>query len=517
MANVMLPKYVPCSKQPQHGFNLQDQFNHPGTLICVGDYVNQKVESQLRVKLESTPEGIAKSGNGDAAAMVVIPAQSAFVIGVTSYVMSFIYNGGSAFETISGYYEQGTGKMELVNLNIKNNTATPGALRFTAQVGSTTLQFSTSAGFLVLGKKYNVVILPRLGGNAEVWINGSKATIAYDVAVPSSLQPFASDGAWTYLTMNYFGGYGPTTTKMLLLARLQTQNFDPVAMSTNPWQLFHQRVQSPQNVTTKENRKPIIRESNMLGTSKRKLSDVNLLEVSFANSSTPGLASRFNPANKISHGIVMYQRGKHFIYTKTDRILTPVAGSNAPEVFTIGGVGFKANTTVRTPGLSGTTSNISIMGGQAWPAQTTVLALVIPRGSITDTTILVGSSRTSDNAGKIGFTMSGGEWAFRSNALYTMPGAAVEEKPTALVFVGYKTNTVQIGKLYVDGILYVNNSAIFGSGAYSDNNSITYDPTQSDILLTVYWNRILSDSEVLEVSNNPWQLFRQSSNLPLLK
>ncbi len=294
------------------------------------------------------------------------------------------------------------------------------------------------------------------------------------------------------------------------------------AFHDNPWQLFYKKVNTPLDVTTKENRKPILRESTLLGTSKRKLSDTTVvnvptgdtkkvlsrqpvnasaIEIAWSNSITRSLFDLFTPPY-VGHADVKGMLGK--ISQPTSERSTSLTNN----------VGAKP-----TPmGLAYTAFNLNCgVGFLNTGASIFTSYCRMKLNSFTS-----GDCNFLGDAFNLGVGLYAGTNATFYVELYTgtfikTPIALTAElgKYYDIVTVTSATNV----KLYIDGILMFDQAPSYWNGQGRHGILVTGLVTIGaiDFITVAGWTRALSFAEVRSISNNPWQLFKNQSQLILPK
>ena len=295
------------------------------------------------------------------------------------------------------------------------------------------------------------------------------------------------------------------------------------SISSNPWQLFRQKVSVPLDVTVKENRKPVIRESNLLGTSKRKLSDVNVLKgesVEKVLSKQPQQATGVNWSNPLSSGLVFgYSAAADYDFL--GRIPVGVtsngSGPRNPGIVGIGKLQ-DTNRAARFLPLPNITSSPNV----------TIAVLFQRTGAVGQWARLFDTKQGSQGMTVFLNSAGTGQNVIRCTANAAAAGHDLSatltdsSKPTLVVFtVADASARIYEGNIQIassasgGGTLQQNsaNSILFGS----ESSSSIVSPFNGLTYMLCVWNRTLSAIEVANLSANPWQLFKNQSQLILPK
>lgn len=295
------------------------------------------------------------------------------------------------------------------------------------------------------------------------------------------------------------------------------------AFHENPWQLFRQKVNIPLDVTVRENRKPVIRESNLLGTSKRKLSDVNVLKgeaIEKVLSKQPQYATGINWSNPLSSGLVFgYSAAADYDFL--GRVPTGVTSSGSGQR-TPGTVGIgklqdatRAARFLRLPNITNSPNATVLVLFQRTGTVGQWARLFDTKQGSQGLTIFLNSAGAGQNL--ISCTASAAAAGHDLSATLTD-----SSKPTLVVFSVadalariYESNIQIASSISGGGTLQQNtaNSILFGS----ENASSIVSPFNGVIYLLCVWDRTLSPIEVRNLSTNPWQLFKNQSQLILPK
>lgn len=236
----------PATLQPQSEFKLRQDLDLPGTLVCVGSYINQPILSTNNVTTVNTQYGKALIGSSLSAA-VRVGKQPLFDSTKTAYVISYIHKS-SIRRNFAGYYASNDNTEERITINANaSGVSVSGRINIgILDALGNVFSISVSSSVFVLDGAYSIVVIPRHGGAAEIWVNGSKLTnVVYgsDTAITGGGYSAIN---WNYMSQNVDDAPdGAMNSQVMLFARLQTQNFDAKSISSNPWQIFRQSSNLP--------------------------------------------------------------------------------------------------------------------------------------------------------------------------------------------------------------------------------------------------------------------------------
>ena len=361
-----------------------------------------------------------------------------------------------------------------------------------------------------------VVVIGRRWFNVDtsLWMDGEQ--VATGGPNGSTLSPL--NGADAYLVNGQLRGAfdngqnGVSYGWMIFNRALSDEEIRNI--SDNPWQLFRQKVSTPLDVTTKENRKPILRESTLLGTSKRKLSDTNVISVPTGD--TKKVLSR-QPVNASATEIAWSNPITRALFD----VLTPPYVGHAD-----------------AKGMLGKISHLNSERGH--PLTAGVGAKPIPLGLSytaynlncgvgfvnTGASVFTSYCRMRLNSFTVGDSGFLGESfglrvGLSANAtffveLYTGSFIKIPIALTAEIGKTYDVVTVTSAanvKLYINGVLLLDQSPNYWNGQGRHGILVTGLVTIGaiDFVAVAGWTRALSFAEVQSISNNPWQLFRSTS------
>lgn len=505
--NVMLPKYVPCSKQPQGPAEID--WGNPISRELYGAWhggspLNEAIRGlashdganpQL-IYYRLTREGTAHTSDVSSSSIGKsyrlrnqTPWASPFTIVARFRIRSIPAGDRSvvSFSNISG---------ESAAIDIK---ATGKIQGYTIRANTTIESDST----YTVGTWLTVVYVGK-EGDFRLWINGVKQ-VAQGIGSTSSFQGRQNIG---------LSGSDADIVTALTFSRALS-DAEVVSISANPWQLFHQRLITPQNITTKENRRPIIRESNMLGTSKRKLSDVNLLKVlkkpmmkqpqEWAEIDWGGVGAGLATASNFGAGPIGIAQG------------WAPSGSGASFVAAPGGVGASANGS----GGFNATNPITIAPGAStsFAVMLTFRLNATGQGPSYALFQLQGAGQTAIIYGYVAGTFELYTDGHTGSSPRGSSGIQINDLNTHTLIYSYD-GTVFSG--YLDGRRVFSTPLTFALPASAPSDGRLLRSNVADYLrATVFghatFSRALSDAAARSLSANPWQIFRQSSNLPLLK
>lgn len=507
MANAMLPKYVPCTKQPQGLAEID--WGNPLTRGMLSSIVTSlqydPVSSSNLSALGNPSVSISGIGTGSATA-AQYSLQTRGPIGSNK-----IFDGLTLVAVIDGL-DNSSNPTSAVHTFVGADTPEYGTSIVQQQYAINGIRagayyhpnyngrLNISVAGAILPGRNVVVFRYRRNALCELFVNGVVVGSAMSADMPVK---FDAPGGVNKNTIIKIAGVSVAGSGIAncIVGRAYSDE-EVVSISKNPWQLFHQRVQSPQNVTTKENRRPIIRESNMLGTSKRKLSDVNLLPV-VSRKKTPELGHTY------SIDTLSIPNGANLVNI-VGRNNWVINNSNAIS---------KSNSPVGESVLNSSNGYFSRSNFQTSGPMTVVV--VYTPTSITGTH---------------------GIWSLGTSSADAQPGVVLQrDGANVRVFIGgYRctfTGIASIGRTLNIVISLSDVSRAVGSLVSLAINGVvltgTVTATQGDIVneffisgyngqavghYSLYARLGLYSANVArDLSSNPWQLFRQSSNLPLLK
>lgn len=308
------------------------------------------------------------------------------------------------------------------------------------------------------------------------------------------------------------------------------------AFNNGFWSVFQRRILLPQNITPKENRKPEVKESTMLGTSKRVLSRSNLL---------PVLARKYNKQPQVSYQLDNSKRFSQYIAA----ILIPsnigtlaeypvYVGNGVSIKNSIGGTAYQHSDTtsfvrsrfVNPYTSSGTSGSIALLVHfrlKAAPGadRTAIAALGSDTGDPGNSLCVVScdtsgfintiASTSGTNLGWVNSGISANDLQPHTVLLeirVSPSGVSLSSRMTVDGKVQIETNGVGLGgplpyqhlcalgtrrTTDLDGEL---NAEVFGCVAFLPKQNGEYG---------------FSPHEALSITKNPWQLFKQQTNLIL--
>lgn len=284
------------------------------------------------------------------------------------------------------------------------------------------------------------------------------------------------------------------------------------SISSDPWQVFSFRTSIIQNITTKENRSPIIKESSMMGTSKRKLSDVNLLEVSGKPMKQPQGAVRIDWSNPLARDLLVSTAMPLGGYDVAgQRFAMP---STLPPKYEVTAQGVALRSGVE----SGFRKYISQPTKYAAAPFTLLIEFKPTSTADGQAGIWSWGNSPDDGAPRLYIAKDGGSllvYMAGSGYQINVPGVFVVGQRHLIIF----THNGALAKCFVNGVLIGTSTAGINAGGAGNWYLGSGYAAAVDGWFTAHsqWQRSFSDSEVAALTANPWQLFKQSSNLPLIK
>lgn len=498
----MLPKYDVCTKQP-HG-SVGIDWGNPiskGLVVAIDPGNNIDYVSSARGVITGSSYFVRRAnGIGLASPTTQVPGSSSFSVNLppSFNCTCLIVHRGLAAIPIIGYVAAiAMNSTEPVIWNLTGTEA-----RF-----STTNNASPAITTLSAGTLYSLVGVKRINSQ-EQYVNGEKVT--------TSVTGNREIGSITEIVIGRPEGLAniQNNEEFLLLYFQRALSPEEIkSISANPWQLFHKRNNNLQNITIKEDRKPIIKESTLIGTSKRKLSDVNILNSIVKIARQPQGYVKIDYSNPLSKGLLYlgFSGIGDINYVTNER-----------------GIVTNSETLPSTDGRcwsnSDRTTRYSVfkIPNTAVPANRISLGAVATPFSLYEAVIC--SVHTLNTSARCQIQMSN----TTSWGIFTNAGSCASSEKAILGKRTVVSATIGMGetngtRVYDNGQLVAVNSATAGTATY---DTVTIGARfnggyglfwHGTTPLQVVWGRALSQAEHESFARNPWQLFHQSSNIPLLK
>jgi hypothetical protein len=379
-------------------------------------------------------------------------------------------------------------------------------------VGAT---FGTGAPNLANSRNRSVVFSAR-SGSTDVYFDGIRRVQGIGNALINS-EP---------KTLN-FGGYSGGTEWDLdadiVIAGYSSTPWGEAeckAFHDNPWQLFYKKVNTPLDVTIRENRKPILRESTLLGTSKRKLSDVNVLVGNSINKRLTKQPQEWaDPAPSFLSGL----QGEFLWLPQMGG--TPTLGSGATQTRVVSPVGAAIDF---TGGSIGALNQLAVGSVAAETIAAYTFALVITRASAPTpySQFAVASSAGADSQRPVLMLVDPGS----TNLLGVITSAggvastgllfdAFGADPQCLVvsMIGGQKLTAVQRNLRTGAVNTFDGPLGGGAWSLQAGNAVVGGRAYGQYAMQANLRRYFSLPEAMALSANPWQLFKNQSQLILPK
>jgi len=502
----MVPEYVACTKQPQGAVEIDygDSITR-GLLSSMVASLDTDVVRKTRLtsrsgKPEPTQLGMASptsTSQGFSASSENIAVNRLFdEITLVAVVVGQL----SANPTSSTFTHCGGHETAIVQTGYAINGISAKAYYHPTYTGTFALNSPVNT-LLANGQMQVIVFRYRRNGLCELFVNN--VVVASGTSANNAVKfdhPFGL--GFNQITKGSGLSAAAGTLANAIYGRALT-DAEIASISSNPWQLFRQKVSVPLDVTVKENRKPVIRESNLLGTSKRKLSETNVSGIREPHSKQPQSFAQLDRSNRITDEIswfVLPNIGSRK-FPKVSCTVSPIGMVSQSSAIGVPNRGDEYSTTqpfhtILHFGLYSTTGatrqlagvyQSSLLAGTCW----------VQRGS---------------NGVTLGFANS-------SNSYTETPAVAVPNSTSGIPSVIMVRTTASVIDFFIQGIKTGTHNVVSLTNAstFSGMNATYGGAPESPCSLVVYWNRALSDAEISSVSSNPWQLFKNQSQLILPK
>lgn len=517
MGQLWLPEYEVCTKQPQRAVTINKDNTITESLvssILVSSQVNMVTGKALFVaggKPQSTPFGIGTP---------TITSES-FILEDSSPVLSgkilneltivaIVYSTGASSNPASSIQclagadtsEYGT---SIVQQQYGTNGIRAGAYYHPNYNGRLNIVVSNvfvpGLNVIVFRYRRNAVCDLLVNNVVVGTATSSDLAVKFDAAGSSNVNRI-SKAAGVTAAYNALGN--------AIFSRYLS-DAEVASISENPWQLFRQKRDLPFNITAKEDRKPVLKESTMLGTSKRVLSNVeylntkankNFLELDRNNHFSSSIEIVVTPSHALS------KNGRLEVYPYSNQ--TSITSENGVQTY-------RTTNTTGIAGLSVRNYTSSLYMGNGEKGFSALILYITPIAFSASNPCLLGAAASNGCS----YGSDGKARIIASSTTAILNPTVMQTDTLYILSYGWRYGT---GDCYVgvnENFTVSSNRASGNSGVpvttFGHSSTSGFTHNMDRVALTILFDRLLTVDEAKALAANPLQIFKKYSPVVLPK